>query len=615
MSFYISLAVTFEIIFIILAIFSEIRRQIDSFSEAYVYAVILILSIFSVSIQFFFLFDIHELYPVVDASLLLVSTYLLYRNRQILSESYKALKLFYMQNPFFAFSLSFFSACLFIKGFLLPPATVDSMTYHLARVLMMQNAGTYFLENFNDYRQDIMPIGYDILHFLYLRFYTDYGLATFGFISYTVLLSGIFALTTACFSDVRLSKATCFISASLTMFLVNATSTKNDLILAAITVGCFLSAYNFVKTKKWLYLFMLMVALIFGLSTKLTFGAFVLPFVLFCMYLYYKYIYFKADMKPMRIKPTHLFFGGLPLGLISLLLVLFAHNHMKYGGILGPGFYLKLLSGPDGPGVGVFNLLRYFFQSMDLPPELGGNRLTMLHDLILGKYKSAGLFPGIPIHYVQMAGSLFADDVHAWYGLLGLPILTSIFGTVFWGMGFLRGLALTILSYAVIVTFTMPWATWNGRFFAPLFAGGMVCFAFMLQEISRKSIMASKYIMGCALLIAGFNLAFQVVYANIYFMPQLGMQVQNRGANFPNFNTDKIPSGSKILVISPTNFPIFPLYLRRPDLHITLTGIYNQELYREPLMLKGKEYNLHKVTADEAQEIQKQFNKIFSLGS
>jgi len=604
MTICISAGVTLELFVIIFAVFSELRRHMDSLAGVYAYSTILILSILSVFIQFFFLFGFHRFFPVVDVSFIVAALFLLYRNRTILGESFKTFKQFYLGNPFFAVFLTVVFVCLFLKAFLLPPTTVDSMTYHLARVLIMQNDGTYFLENFNDYRQDIMPIGYDVLHFLYLRFYTDYGLGFFGFISYTVVIVGTFALTMACFSNVRLSKITCFICASLTMFLVNATSTKNDLILAAITVVCFLAAYRYITTKDYLHLFVLMVALIFGLNCSL-----------FFIYFFYKKTKFKEVIQTVShdFQPRWFFPLVLPISLVAFLMVLFLHNHIKYGGIMGPDFYYSFLSGSDGVSARTVNLLRYFFQLLDFPVEMGGNVLTQIHDMILGDAKSIGIFPGGPS--IQLAGSLFTVDTHAWYGILGLPIILSILWTLLWGKEFLRMLAATILIYAAIVIFTMPWAPWNGRFFAPVFAGGALCFAFMLKKISRKSSAASRYIIICSLLIAGFNLAFQVIYTNIHFMHQLRMQVINRDAYYPVLVTDRIPSGSKVLVISPTNFPIFPLYLRRPDLNITLTGIYHEELYREPLRLNGKEYNLHKLKADDAQEIQKQFDRIFSLGS
>ena len=98
MSLLISLGVTFEIIFVILAAFSEIRRRVSLSTEAYVYSTILVFSIFSLSIHLFFLFGIHKFYFLFDALLLFISTYFVYRNWETLVESYENSKEFCKRN-------------------------------------------------------------------------------------------------------------------------------------------------------------------------------------------------------------------------------------------------------------------------------------------------------------------------------------------------------------------------------------------------------------------------------------------------------------------------------------------------------------------------------------
>lgn len=612
MSFFISLGVTFEIFFILLAAFSEIRRYISSLAEAYVYSAVLILSILSVSIQFFFLMGIHKFYPVFDGLLFTASIYLLCRNRHILVESYISLKKFCVNNPFYTFSLAFFAVCLFARGFLLPPTTYDSLTYHLSRIMMMQSEGNLFLENFADYRQDIMPIGYDILNFLYLRFFTDYGLTTFGFLSYTIILSGIFALVTKFFSDVQFSKKICFISASLTMFAVHASSTKNDLILAAIALTCFISAYNLLKENGYIHLLILFVALTFGLNIKFTFGAFFLPFVFF----YGILLFNKFGLKSLfglisKRNFKHLPSLILPMCTFFFICAVLTHNHSKYGALMGPHFYLYNFSDKVGGwGGALFNLIRYFVQSIDLPPELGGDIFTEFHDLILGKFKSTGVFQ--PDYFpVKLSGYLNPSDISAWYGLVGFPIISSILFSTIRGKGYIRIISVSILIYAIIVGIKMPWSPWTGRYFALTFAGGIICFAFMLKQIGKKSLRVSKFIAGFALLISILNLTYVAFYSNVIAFDQLKHQFKNRDLIYSTFYSkegwktfiEKIPPGSQVLVVTGTNVAVFPLLLRRPDLNITVTGVpntqyrgfkYTGDMYRERLKLNGKSYDLSK---------------------
>ncbi len=612
MSFYLSLGVTFEIFFILIAAFSEIRRYIVSLTEAYVYTTVLILAIFSVSLHFFFLFGVHRFYPIFEALLVCGAIYLIFRNRLILIESWISIKFFIDNSPFYSFSIIFFGVCLFVKGFLLPPTTYDSMTYHLPRIMMMQSKGHLFLDNFSDYRQDIMPIGYDILNFLYLRFFTDYGLTTFGFLSYTMILSGIFALVIKLFSDVQFSKIICFISASLTMFIVHAWSTKNDLILAALAIACFLSAYNFLRDGGFIHLFMLLVALTFGLNVKFTFGGFFLPFIFLYGILFLR----KIGLKPLFAQINkknfkYILFLILPISNISMICLILFHNYSNYGAFMGPHFFWDAFSVSGGWAGSFLNLIRYSFQAIDLPKEFGGDMLTQFHNLVLGKYYSTGVL--VPEYIpVKLSGFLNPTDVCAWFGLLGMPILISILFTSILGKEFLRIIALSVFIYAIMIGVKAPWTPWTGRYFALTFAGGMVCFAFMLKWIEKKSFRISKFIIGFALIISILNLSYLAFYVNVANFDQIRHQFKDRNNNMYSkyyskkgwdFIVEKIPPGSKVLLVTGTDTPIFPIFLRRPDLNITVTGapdtlysgnMYTGDMYKEKFKLRGKEYNLSK---------------------
>ena len=622
MSFYISIGVTFEIFLILLSVFSEIRRYTSSIVEAYVYATVLLLSILSVSIQFFFLFGIHSYYPVFEIILMTISFYLTCRNRQLLFESYISVKKFCADNPFYTFLLTFFGLCLLSKGFLLPPTTFDSMTYHLPRIMMMQSEGNFFLENFADYRQDIMPIGYDILNFLYLRFFTDYGLTTFAFLSYTIILSGIFALVVKIFSDIQLAKIISLISASLTMFVVHSFSTKNDLILAAIAIVCFISAYNLLKESGYIHLLILLVALTFGSNAKFTFGVFVLPFILFYGILLFKRFGFQSilaliNKENVKYIPPLM----LPLCTIFIICVLFIHNYSKYGALMGPNFYLYSFSCKDGWVGSFLNPVRYFFQAIDLPTELGGDIFSKFHDLALGKFKSTGVFS--PDLIVKLSGSLNPPDISAWYGLMGMPILISILFTIIRGKGFLRIIALSISIFAIIIAIKVPWNPWSGRYFALTFAGGLICFAFMLKCIAKKSHCISKCMVRSVIIISAINLFYLVLYVNILNFSQLKYHYKNRDSVYSTFYQkglfdafiETVPHHSKVLLVTGVNVRIFPLLIRRPDLDITVTGVpgipsYNMLrngiFYRELFKLKGKKYDLSK--RRDFQAVQKYFD-------
>ena len=106
-------------------------------------------------------------------------------------------------------------------------------------------------------------------------------------------------------------------------------------------------------------------------------------------------------------------------------------------------------------------------------------------------------------------------------------------------------------------------------FFALAFAGGMMCFAFMLKSIEKKSARASDYIIGFALLISISNLSYLAFYVNLTNFDTLKHQIKDRNHIYSKFYPqgvlnsfiEKIPPRSQVLLITPANSRIFPFFL------------------------------------------------------
>ncbi len=625
MSFFLSLLATLENFFFLFAIFSEVRRHIQSLAESYAYSLILLLSILSVSIHLFFLFRIHRFYFFCDILFIIGSIYLFHRNRQLISESFRLVSLFVTNNIGYSFLISFSLICMFIKGFLLPPTTWDSQTYHLTRIMMMQNEGQLFLNNFSDYRQDIMPIGYDILYFLYLRFFTDYGLATYGFLSYTAMISGIYSLVSKIFPNNNLDKIVCIIASSLSMFVVCASSTKNDLILASIAVVCFLSFFNLLKTMQYVHFYLLIISLLFGLNIKFTFASFFLSFVVFFG------IYFlnsKNDFsKSIRhINVINILSIILPLLLIYVFSTVCLHNFHKYGNILGSDIFYSQLSENKNLSDIIVNLIRFLFRSIDFPLEFGGEILTRFHDSLFGRYRNIGvLFPD-QLSRIDLSGSFFPTDVNAWYGLWGMPILFAILFSVIKGTGFIRVLSISVMATTIITILKMPWTPWNGRFYAITFASGIICLSFVFDMVLKKYPIFWKYFSKIALIISIINLVYLSFFLNIANFSFLKYLYKDRTAwyyhkYFSNqawrYYAEEIPPKSKILLVAGCNIVtgcdvgLFNMFLQRPDLNITATRTYMENRFTELLTINGSKYNLS--DENDFKAVQQLFDIIFFI--
>lgn len=603
MLFLTSVLLTFELLLIIAAVFSEIHRRIPAsdICLTYTYATVLLLAALSASIQIFLLLGIQDLFFLIDSLLIAVSAYTCFKNRNILKESFHTTVTFIRRHPFFSGTLLFASLCVLIKGFLLPPTTWDSMTYHLARCMLMQSEGKLLLQNFTDFRQAVMPVAYDVLHLFYLRCYTDYGLATFGFISYTLVVAGIYTISRKMFSGIHTAKTLALIGASMPMFIVSASSTKNDLILASLTISSFLAAFCFLHEKGKIHLLVLSTSLIFGVSNKLTFAAFFLPFIFFYLILLFRLSRTKSPSNKHRRRIAHIIPFLIPLSMFFLTVKILLHNQVVYGGLMGPKYFTAIFERKNTLFTIAINCFRYLCNAMDWPIEFGGHVLTTLHNALFARYGDIGvLFPG---QTVELSGTLQPTDINAWYGILGIVIVVSILFAAMRAKGLIRLFALSIAIYAFTIAWKVHWSPWNGRYFGPTFAGGIVCLAFLLDRLKAFSNSAYRFLHGGVVVISIVYLLLFSFVTNLLNIQSQVYLFYNRNSHYFKkvcsdeswyFYTKTIPPDSDVFIYAGADVGIFPLFLVRPDIHLSVAGEYRPHRFMKLFEKDGQHYNLSK---------------------
>ena len=388
-NFIFSSVVIVEVFICIVGLYCIFREKGLNAAESYCYSVILIFALYSLSIQIFFLLKIHQFYYIFDLCLVTFFSFQVWKNKQFLSLTCEEFVQFYKGNRSIVSLLILVLSYLFLQGILLPPSTWDSMTYNLARVLMFQGEGTLFLKNVTNFAQATYPWGYDILSFLFLRFYSDFGLSLFSFLSYTIVIVGTYGLVNKIFNNVYVSLTSAFIIASLKEIVLQATTTKNDIPMAAVTVICFLAGYNFFRSFKYIHLYIMSVAILFGLSVKGYFLGFMMPFLFFYLLLLVKEYSPKKLLHAVKSLTEHRKTPlVLPLGLFFCLTVFWVNNFSSYGNISGESAFVEMHINKDGILGGVVNVGRYMLQAADLPEEFGGDILTTIHNKVLGKYQS-----------------------------------------------------------------------------------------------------------------------------------------------------------------------------------------------------------------------------------
>lgn len=623
MNFTLSLAVICEIGIGILGLFSILRKKNLAAGESYCYAAILMFAVFSVSIQCFFFLNIQNYYYLFDIALLTFSSVISYKSRKDLFITTKNLLIQIRSNKYPAFFLLLLLVYLFFQVLLLPPYNWDSMTYHLARVLMFQEEGSIFLKNFTQGPQAMHPWGWDILTFLFLRFYTDYCLSIFSFISYTIIVVCTYTLVNKLFKDALLSMTSTFVIASLKLLILEATTTKNDIAAAAIAIVCFLAGYCFLYSLKGLHLFIVLVSLLFGFTVKSYFAGFAIPFLLLFSIILLKKYSPKEILLPLKYILRNKTLMILPLGILFCLVSYWLYNLHNYGNIQGSNTMLEGYVNNNFLGMAA-NVLRYFLEILDLPTQYCSDMLVKIHDRILGDSKFIAILRYAP--FILLSNHPPREGM-AWYGPLGiLLIIPSLFYAIIKGKEYVRFVAFSLLGFFLALCYTIVWQSSNSRFFSLFFACSGIPVAFLLKYlIKNKYLRSSIFIISSGVILYSviFNnqkpfitsseiklLTIKTIDLDLPFMEDHLFSSKKRivfkwidnvidrnayyNKQFPSNDVlttfkNQIPPNKRLLLTGNELCWVFPFLLIRPDLHVIVAS-------PDHILLKG---NIYDITRDE----------------
>lgn len=589
-SFLVSAAVTAETAIVVAAAFVVVRQRAGSAAAAYAVAVVFALCGLSLLYQSLFALGIHDYSLAADAFMLAACGTLVYRNRAVVTGAFGELWGFVRGNRVFAGVLFGSMAAIFVIGFALPPTVYDSLTYHLARILMMQNEGAYFLTNFSDYRQDIYPIGYDILYFPYLRFYSDFGLSVPGFLSYTVLLAAAYDLCQRLFRNPALSRVITLVAAALPVFVLHASVAKNDLILAALALVLLLSSLEILSRRDPFYLVVGVTTAIFGVTAKLSFAFFAALMGLAVLWALWRQ-HGAGQIGRMLASAARLGRGLpllFPIGSAGFLAGLFVHNWRAYGSASGPGAYVAFATQDPGLKDFFINGARYLIQLLAIPQEIFGSAVSLWFAKQLGKDALTGVQDQITAYLPTLEASFTPPPEAAWYGPLGLVLVFALLYTAWRGRGALRLGALVALAFALIAAMAVPWTPWRGRYFGPSMAVALICLGFACAAVNEKWPRQGKVLSGFLVAVSAANLLFLAFARPVLNFDKWTRLAGDRNAAYIGLSglrnawlplvRDTAP-GSRVLLISNVDTALYPFYMQRPDLAFTNTGIRGREYY------------------------------------
>lgn len=370
------------------------------------------------------------------------------------------------------------------------PHNWDSLAYHLPQVAFFLQNGNTHLFPADYWAQVILPSGSAALKiFVFLvTGRNENWMQVVQFVSYLACVCAVYALTRSAGGR----RTTALIAAGalglVTIVLMEATTTQNDLILTAF-IGCALAAlFEFKRTANRVQLLVCGIALGLAAASKNTILLSAPALLLAVLYV------MGSGTATFRKKIETL--GWLAVAVAGAFVVLalpsgYFENYQLFGNVLGPAEIrqLQTISPTDTRNFiteGIRNSLRlaFDFVSLDgMPPSSSMvNAQTAARVPFVNLARAANLNledtsqMRTPFSFVRPPR---ADENYSFWGVLGLGLLVPLVflnavGVV--GNGATRVLAWMVIVSWLVIAFAIRYEPWHGRRFvtAALFAAPLL---------------------------------------------------------------------------------------------------------------------------------------------
>lgn len=496
----------------------------------------------------------------------------------------------YRSHLWVAVPLSLFLLYLFFQVWLLYPQNFDSLVYHLPRVELFIQENTFFLQSATRYHQLVFPVGADILFYPFLRMNNPYGLGIFSFTSYLCLGLGCYALGTYVSGSKPAGCLSGLAVMAMPLIVYQATSTKNDILLAAVFLGLILHILTFQKRARAVDWGILMLLLTYGVSLKPLFLAAIPGLFLFALVLLRLWRWNRLRTLLGRLWEARL---AVLACLIPCLVLsqawLFVWNAANHQGWSGPPEFVESLNNPAGFPGAIRNAMAYVFQTI---------HLGRVADLAIGFDENQRLLSeNLSLWVRSLFDSWFGDvkttrgkfqmiwvdhEDFSWFGPLGIFLLFIAVPVGVFLNRRLRVFLIPSLVYFAIVSYEVAWMPWNGRFFVPFFVGLSPALAVVtagwLPRIKNGFLLVILFMWGSAIVLNVNKPLISLPPPKT--VPQLwnpaGHNIwQSRAEGNPRYFYSKhylksllenIPEGSSVGLMSAGHDEIYDLFYLRPDI-------------------------------------------------
>lgn len=355
------------------------------------------------------------------------------------------------------------------------PHNWDSMSYHLARVAyyLQNNSLGYFDANY--WAQVVHPKNASILLiYTYLvSFRNENFTQLVQFASYWVAVCSVYGISRKIGFNKAQSLFAALVSALLTEWLMQATTTQNDMLQAAYLGAIVYFLFAFKESQNHKYIFLTSLAMGLSIGTKasslltLPSVAIIAAFVLLSGDLHLRLRYFTV-LSTSALAAVILF--ALPVGYLE--------NYRVFGHPIGPDETRKLHSF-EGESLqfivknGSKNLLRYGFDFLvldGLPPVSRVEKAqTVIRRIPVSLVNKLGIdleTPEATLRPFKLTDvPILSHEDNSYWGILGFSLVwIGVLASIAWSAN-TRVLALATIMFFISQAFAGSYDPWRGRYF------------------------------------------------------------------------------------------------------------------------------------------------------
>ncbi len=478
------------------------------------------------------------------------------------------------------------------------PHNWDSMTYHLARVAyyLQQNNINYFDANY--WAQVVHPkASHLLLLYTYLVSGKNENLTQLvQFVSYWVAVCSVYAISRKAGNSKPQSVFAASVAALLTEWLMESTTTQNDMLLTAYVGAAVYFLFAFRETRNWKYPALAASAIALSIGTK---ASSFLPLLSVALIAFY--IFFSPKARFQRQLRDFAVFGGITLLAVVILALPsgYFENYRLFGHPVGPE-NVRAMHAFEGKSLGYIaengtkNLLRYGFEFLSLDGMPTINPVLRAQTLIRSLPEAAINKMGMDLEADDATRVPF--DLQKWpsshengsywgvfgFGLVWVMVFLSLAGII--KSTDVRILSLAAVLFLIAQAYAGPYDPWRGRYFT-------TCAIFAVPPIGmalQKNRLVRLYLLllvgaGCLSAISAVVLRensalvsvryHDIQTKSIFAMDRMEQLTRNRPKYYQPLKTfDRLtPPDAVVAVFLPEDsfeYPLFGKYLTRTLLPI-----------------------------------------------